>query len=106
MLLYLLAALFLLALGTLLVWAYRADRRAATLLTGAALIALGAFFTGFARTMIVYKPLMVLHIALTLYCWYAVILYLLRRKLELHALFSPAVSMLLFFLVAYYFKER
>jgi len=103
---YLLAALFLLALGTLLVRAYRADRSVSTLLTGVSLIGVAAFFTAFIRTMIVYKPLMVLHIALTLYCWYGVVLYLLKRRVEPYALLSPAVSILLFFFVAYYFKER
>ncbi|MCF6201183.1 MAG: hypothetical protein L3J42_03510 [Hydrogenimonas sp.] len=106
MVIYLAAALFLLLLAVLLARAYRADRRVSTLLIGSALIGAAFFYTYFTRTMLVYKPILVLHIALTLYCWYGVFLYLLKRKLNRYAILSPLGSILLFFAVAYYFKEQ
>ncbi len=106
MFVYLLAGAFILLLSVLLVRAYKTDRRIATLLIGAGTIAAAAFYTAFTRTMIVYKPIMVLHIALTLYCWYGAFLYLLKRRLDPFAMFSPLGTVLLFFMVAYYFKEQ
>ncbi len=106
MIVYLLAGAFILLLAVLLARAYRSDRQITTLLIGAGIIAAAAFYTAFTRTMIVYKPIMVLHIALTLYSWYGVILYLLKRRLEPVALLSPLGTILLFFIVAYYFKEQ
>jgi len=104
--LYLIAGLFLLVLGLLLARAYRADRQLSTLVTGALFIAAAAFYSGFARSMIVYKPILVLHMALTLYSWYAVFLYLLKRRIDPYGLLAPLGSIALFFLVAYYFKEQ
>lgn len=102
---YVLAALILLLFGVLLYKAYIDDREVATLLKGAAMIAAGFFFTTFSRSMIVYKPLMVLHIALTLLYWYGVVLYLLRRDVKISFLAAPLASMTLFFLVAWIFRE-
>jgi len=103
---YLLAGVFTLLLSVLLVRAYRSDREISTLLIGAGVVAAAAFYTAFTRTMIVYKPIMVLHIALTLYCWYGVFKYLLKRDLDPIAILSPLGSIALFFAVAYYFKEQ
>ncbi len=106
MALYLFAGLSLLLIAVLSIRAYRIDKDATTLVVGLALTAAAAFYTGFTRTMLVYKPIMVLHIALTLYCWYGVFLYLLKRKIDFYALFSPLGTIALFFLVAFYFKEQ
>ncbi len=106
MALYLLAGVFLLLLAFLLIRAYRVDRSFSTLFIGAALIAAALFYSGFTRSMIVYKPIMVLHIALTLYSWYSVFLYLVKRRIDLYGILSPLGSIALFFLVAYYFKEQ
>lgn len=95
----------MLLLFLLLVRAYRVDGRIETVATGVAIIAAAAFYTAFTRTMIVYKPIMVLHMALTLYSWYGVFVYLLKRRLEPVALLSPLGSIALFFLLAWYFKE-
>ncbi len=106
MFVYLLAGAFIAVISVLLVRAYRSDRSISTLLVGVGLIAAASFYTAFTRTMIVYKPIMVLHIALTLYSWYGVFLYLLKRRLDPYAILSPLGTVLLFFGVAYYFRER
>ncbi|WP_456451281.1 hypothetical protein [Hydrogenimonas sp.] len=75
------------------------------LLEGAALVGTGIFLTSFARSMIVYKPLMVLHIAATMLFWYGLILWLVRREIKWAFFTAPAVTAALFFLVAWIFRE-
>jgi hypothetical protein len=55
--------------------------------------------------MIVYKPLMVLHIAAVLLYGYGVARYLLRRETKLPLLVAPLVTMGIFFAVAWLFRE-
>jgi len=102
---YLLAASLLLLFGWMLYRAFMADREVATLLRGGAMIAAGFFFIAFTRTMIVYKPLMVLHIAAVLLYGYGVARYLLRRETKLPLLVAPLVTMGIFFAVAWLFRE-
>ncbi|WP_456449537.1 hypothetical protein [Hydrogenimonas sp.] len=103
--LYVVAALVLLGYATLLYRAYREGRDVFFLLKGLGLMGAGSFFVSFVRTMIVYKPLMVLHIAATILFWYALLVYLIRGRV--HGLFfaAPLVSMTLFFVVAWFFRE-
>ncbi|WP_457596219.1 hypothetical protein [Hydrogenimonas sp.] len=102
---YLLAALFLVGFGVLLWRAWERDRDVATLLKGAGLVAAGIFFTSFARSMLVYKPLMVLHLAAVLLFWYGTVRYLLRREARWPLLAAPLATMALFFVVAWLFRE-
>ncbi len=102
---YLLAASILLAFGMMLYRAYAEERDMTTLLKGAVLIGIGIVFTAFSRSMIVYKPLMVLHIALTLLYWYGVVRYLVRREMNVPFLVAPLASIVLFFAVAWMFRE-
>ncbi len=106
MVLYILAALFLLVTAVLLWRAYRSDGELSTLVLGVVFICTVLFYSSFTKSMIVYKPIMVLHIALTLYSWYGLYLYLLKRRIDLYAILSPLGSIALFFLVALYFKEQ
>ncbi|BDY12264.1 hypothetical protein [Hydrogenimonas cancrithermarum] len=103
--LYVAAALVLLFYGALLYRVYLTDRRIETTAIGLVLIFGASFFTAFTRTMLVYKPIMVVHIALTLLCWYGVAIYLLYRRFNLWLLLSPAATIAAFFFVAWFFKE-
>lgn len=103
--LYFAAALMLLFYGVLLYRSYISDRRIGTVVIGIFLIFGASFFTAFTRTMLVYKPVMIVHIALTLLCWYGVAIYLLRRRFNLWLLFSPVASIAFFFFAAWFFKE-
>ena len=102
---YVLAALLLLAFGGLLYRAYRERRDAIMLIKGTALVGAGIFFVAFARSMIVYKPLMVLHIAAVLLYGWGVVLYLTRREVKVPMLAAPLATMALFFAVAWIFRE-
>jgi hypothetical protein len=102
---YLLAALLLIAFGVMLWRAWRLDRDVTALLKGAVLVGAGVFLSAFARSMLVYKPLMVLHIAATLLYWYALLLYLTRREVKWPFLVAPVATALLFFAVAWLFRE-
>lgn|GEM_PF-1225822 len=103
--LYVAAALALIGFGYLLWRGWREDRDLSTLLKGAALVLAGIFFTSVSRTMLVYTPLMVLHLAATLLFWYGTVLYLVRRDLKWPLLAAPAVTMAIFFVVAWMFRE-
>lgn len=100
-----LAALGLLLLGAALWLKFRRTRNWKQLFLGAGMIAVTLFFTIFTKTMLVYKPLMVVHLALSLLAWWGVMLYLWRERLVLWALLSPLVTLLLFFATAYLFNE-
>ncbi len=102
---YILAASLLLLFGWLLYRAYMIDRDMTTLLRGGAMIGAGFFFVAFTRTMLVYKPLMVLHIAAILLYGWGVVRYLLRRETTIGLLVAPLLSMALFFAVAWFFRE-
>ena len=102
---YFAAALLLLLFGWLLVRAYREERDVSVLLKGGAMIGAGFFFIAFSRTMIVYKPLMVLHIAMVLLYGYGVVRYLVGRETNRLLLAAPLASMGLFFAVAWFFRE-
>ncbi|WP_353662978.1 hypothetical protein [Hydrogenimonas sp. SS33] len=102
---YILAALVLLAFGTLLYRAYRQSGDLAVLLKGTALVGAGFLFVAFTRSMIVYKPLMVLHIAMILLYGYGVTVYLLQGRVRPFFLAAPLASLALFFAVAWLFRE-
>ncbi len=102
---YILAAIVLILYGFLIYQGYKRDHDLQRLAIGVGLVLMASFFTGFSRTMIVYKPIMIAHIALTLLCWYAVARYILLRIFNPWQLFSPLATIGLFFLVAWYFKE-
>jgi hypothetical protein len=102
---YLLGAVALIALGGWLWFDWRRWRDPKRFLVAVGLVGSGIFFTLLTRSMIVYKPLMVIHIAATLLFWYAVALYLLRRRVLWPLFAAPAVTMALFFAVAWLFRE-
>ncbi len=102
---YILAALLLLAFGALLYRAYMERKEATILFKGVVLVVAGIFFVTFSRSMIVYKPLMVLHIAAVLLYGWGVILYLTRREMKVSLLAAPLATMALFFVVAWIFRE-
>ncbi len=94
---YLLPALILILFVGLLYRAYATSKEPAVLLKGAGLIVLGLFFALFLCSMIVYVPLMILHLAATIVYWSGVALYLLKGRLNFWLLVPPAVTLLLFF---------
>ncbi len=102
---YALASLVLIAYGVLLYRGYRNDGDLKRLAIGIGLVAMALFYTGFSRTMLVYKPIMIGHIALTILCWYATARYILFRVFNPWQLFSPLVTIGLFFFIAWFFKE-
>ncbi len=102
---YVAAALLLIAFGIMLYRAYMQERDLSVLLKGGAMIGAGFFFISFSRSMIVYKPLMILHIAMVILYGYGVVLYLLRRETKVALLGAPVVSLALFFIVAWFFRE-
>ena len=99
------AALVLILYGALLYLGYRNDRDIRHLTVGIGLVAMAVFFTAFSRTMLVYKPIMIAHIALTILCWYATARYIILRVFNPWQLFSPLVTIGFFFLIAWFFKE-
>ena len=102
---YSIASIVLIFYGVILYRGYRADRDLHRLAVGTGLVLMASFFTGFSRTMLVYEPIMILHLALTLLCWYATARYILFRRFNPWQIFSPLATIGLFFLVAWFFKE-
>ncbi|WP_201353559.1 hypothetical protein [Hydrogenimonas urashimensis] len=103
--LYVAAALLFLLFGLLLYRAYARERDVSMALKGAAMIGAGFFFIAIVRSMIVYKPLMILHIAAVFLYGYGVVRYLLARETRIVLLAAPLVSILLFFVTAWFFRE-
>ena len=102
---YLLAALVIVGYGILLWRSWREDRDILILVKGTGMVGVGIFFIAFTRSMSVHKPLMVLHLAATLLFWYATLLYLVRREIRWLLFLAPVVTMALFFIVAWFFRE-
>jgi len=58
------------------------------------------------KVVFVYKPLLVLHIALLMMAWRAFYLYLRKGKEYSYWIFSPLFSLALFILIALFFREH
>ncbi|RUM45581.1 MAG: hypothetical protein DSY46_02550 [Hydrogenimonas sp.] len=102
---YMVGAIVLLLLVGVLYRSYQKNRDLRGIAIAVGLIVGGIFFISFARSMIVYKPLMVLHIALTLLYWYALVIYLIRQRLHYYLLLAPLFTIAAFFLIGIFFKE-
>ena len=98
------AALLLLASGMAIWYAWRRDRDLKRLAIGVGWVVVGYVLIALGRSMLVYRPLLILHIAaLLLYGW-AVGLYLWRGRLH-WALAAPFLTAALFFVAARFFGE-
>ena len=102
---YIAAALALLAMGALVLGAWRRTGDWRMLLKGAVLVGVGALFVSLSRSMIVYVPLMVLHLAAVILYWIGAVAYLLGRRFHPALLAAPWVTAALFFAVAWWFRE-
>lgn len=103
---YLLLALGLIAIATLIYQVYQKDHNMQKLLISLSLLCLLLIFTYATKIMLVYKPLLILHIALVIMGWRGLIRFLIKGEKHFYWIFSPAVSLLLFVIISLFFREN
>ncbi|OQX74099.1 MAG: hypothetical protein B6D59_03455 [Campylobacteraceae bacterium 4484_4] len=106
MIYYLLFALLLVGLGAGLYFRYRDSYDLRYLATGAGWIILALFFTYATKILFVYKPILVLHLALLILSWTGVVKYITQKKAIWPLLLAPSVSLILFVTIALFFREN
>ncbi len=58
------------------------------------------------KILLVYKPLLVLHIALLIVAWWHYYRYVFKDILKIYWMLSPLVSLGLFVIIALFFREN
>jgi len=70
------------------------------------LLVLLLIFTYASKVLFVYKPLLLLHLALVMVAWWYYYRYIKRDSLFSYWILSPALSVALFVLTALFFREN
>ena len=103
--LYFLLALLFVTVAIMLYLYYRKEQNKTQLMRYIGVTILVVFYTYMSKVLFIHKPLFVIHLALLLLSYSTLLNYLIRRKLNLWFLFSPAFTTLFFIIEALVFKE-
>jgi hypothetical protein len=102
---YTLLALFVVLLITIVY--YKSDKFGDKylLLKYTFVISIGIFFTYISKVLFIHKPIFIVHLALVFVSWYGIFNYIKKERFNYLQIFSPALTSLLFFILAIFFKE-
>ncbi len=106
MIFYLVVALVLLLVVVGIFKSYKHYHDRQKLFSSLALLVLLFVFVYSSKILIIYKPILILHLALLFWAFYHYIRYLKGSKLSLVSILSPLFSIALFILVSLYFREN
>ncbi len=104
--LYIFLALILTVLLLILYIKFKKGEKGQNLLHFLSAIAVAMFFTYISKTIIVHKPIFIVHLALLLLSWGSVFYYVIKEKLILWFLLAPLATTLFFFIEALFFREH
>ena len=99
--LYLFLALLLVVGAALLVRRWRLDGDRRPVLAGVGLILGGMVLGSFSVSMLVYKPLLILHLAAMMLYVAGVAVYLWRKRWVVWMLGAPVVTLVIFFVIGW-----
>jgi len=103
---YFLSALVLVIIVSAVYLSYKKSHNQEKLLSSLGLLVLLLIFTYSTKILLVYKPLLVLHIALLIMAWWRYYRYIFKNILTLYWILSPLVSLLLFVVISLFFREN
>lgn len=104
--LYFFLALILVAVSIIIYVKYKKSEDTKELLHNLAAISLVIFFTYVSKVIFVHKPIFIVHLAFVILSWGSLFFYLVKRKLNLWFLLSPAVTTIIFVIMALFFREH
>ena len=103
---YLLLALLLLLIMIAIYRSYQNAHDAQKLFVRIALLITLMIFTYASKILLVYKPLLILHLALLMLAWWHYYRYIIKDILKLYWILSPLLSLTLFIIIALFFREN
>jgi len=106
MMVYFLSALALVLMITGIVLSYQKYHDKKTFFVNLALLLVLLIFTYATKILLVYKPLLILHIALLIMAWRGLYLRIFKAKFNPYWIFSPLLSVALFVVIALFFREN
>jgi len=103
---YFVTALVLVILVSAVYFSYKRSSDQGKLLRSLGLLILLLILTYSTKILLVYKPLLVLHIALLIMAWWSYMRYIIKNILTLYWILSPIISFILFIIIALFFREN
>ncbi len=103
---YIILAVGLLVVMTLAYRSYQKNGDTTYLLKTISLIFAVLFFTYISKVIFIHKPIFILHLTLLFLSWGALFNFLIKGRLNLFMILSPALSTTLFFAIALFFREN
>ena len=103
---YLLFALALVLIMITLYGSYQKSHNHKKLVQSLGLLLLLLILTYSTKILLIYKPLLVLHIALLIVAWWHYYRYIFKDIFKLSWMLSPLLSLGLFVLIALFFREN
>jgi len=103
---YFLSALALVIIVLTVYFSYQKSHDKTKLLRSMGLLILLLVLTYSTKILLVYKPLLLLHIALLIMAWWHYYRYIFKNILTLYWILSPLVSLGLFVIIALFFREN
>ncbi len=104
--LYLVFAIILVLIMTTLYLSYQKSHDREKLLRSFGLLILLLIFTYATKILLIYKPLLVLHLALLIMAWWHYYRYIFKGILKVYWILSPLASLGLFVITALFFREN
>lgn len=103
---YFLSALALVLIVVGIYFSYQKSQNQPKLLRSVGLLILLLMLTYSLKILLVYKPILLLHIALLIVAWWHYYRYIFKDILSLYWILSPIVSLVLFIIIALFFREN
>ncbi len=94
-----------LAIAGVIYYRYRKDGDLKEALFCVGLVVIAVSFSLFGRYLYIYKPLFIAHMILLLFSWVEVFRFIFFKKIRLWLVFSPLVTVALFFIIGYFFSK-
>ena len=104
--LYLVFAILLVLIMTTLYLSYQKSHEKKKLLHSVGLLILLLIFTYATKILLIYKPLLVLHLALLIMAWWHYYRFIMKDILKVHWILSPLASLGVFVIIALFFREN
>ncbi len=104
--LYFFMALILVAVSIIIYLKYQKTKDIKEIVRYFGVIAIVIFFTYVSKIIFVHKPIFIVHLAFVILSWIALFYYLFKQKLNLWFLLSPALTTILFVIIALFFREH
>jgi lysylphosphatidylglycerol synthetase-like protein (DUF2156 family) len=103
---YLLLAALLLFITSTIYISYQKSTDTKKFILSLGILLLLIIFTYSSKVLLIYKPLLILHIALLIMAWRAYYFYLFKDKWQPYWIASPLISILIFVNIALFFREN